>query len=237
MQSLKLIYILASFLTVPSLAATEQVPSWISLGPVTDNQYQYVICSHDGLDPEDVKQVAEAKCLASAAKLGGVTVLITQKTVQSLMGADSSEVAEIQPLKRDVKCDWTDRYLEKIGEGFRVWLRCRVSRQALTNKENVLGGPTVPAGSRSSASSSAAIKYKRGILSLTMVPQADRAIVIGKNGERVIEVASNVVTIELKEGDEYVVLRKHKYKDARQELKKWKHGDSLNHTVYLEQEM
>lgn len=72
---------------------------------------------------------------------------------------------------------------------------------------------------------------------VTTVPQADRILVTGDAGERVIEVTSNVVRVELHEGDTKVVARKQKYKDAAFELNPWKHGDSLAQTLYLEQEM
>ena len=43
--------------------------------------------------------------------------------------------------------------------------------------------------------------------------------------------------IELHEGDEYIIVRKQKYKDVKRGLKKWDHGDSLAETIYLEQEL
>ncbi len=201
-----------------------------------DSTYHYVVCSHDGLDPEDVKQVAESKCLASAAKLGGVTVKITQKTVQSLTGADASEVAEIQPLERNISCEWTDRYLEKVGQGYRVWLRCRVKKTAVKVPSSSLSSG-LSQGSIPSVPLSSSSAYKRGVLILTMVPQADRLLVIGSGGERVVEVSSNVVRVDLHEGDTQLIVRKQKYKDAAFELKPWKHGDSVAKTIYLEQEL
>lgn len=201
-----------------------------------DSTYHFVVCSYDGLDPEDVKQVAESKCLASAAKLGGVNVKITQKTVQSLTGADSSEVAEIQPLERNIKCEWTERFLEKVGQGYRVWLRCRVKKSSLivplnktTSGSQIESSPNIP--------SVTTRKYQRGILMLTMVPQADRILVIGDAGERVVEVTSNVMRVELHEGDTKVLVKKQRFKEASFELKSWKHGDSMSQTLYLEQEM
>jgi hypothetical protein len=218
------------------MAHAADLPNWVTKGPTMDSSYHYVVCSHDGLDPEDVKQLAESKCLASAAKLGGVTVKITQKTVQSLTGADASEVAEIQPLERNVNCEWTERYLEKVGQGFRVWLRCRVKKSSLLQSSNkpISGSPTESSPIMPSATTR---KYQRGILMLTMVPQADRILVTGDAGERVIEVNSNVMRVELHEGDTKVSAKKQRYKEASFELKSWKHGDSISQTLYLEQEM
>ena len=209
------------------------LPSWVTKGTLSDASYFYVVCSHDGIDPEDVRQVAENKCLASAAKLGGVTVTIQQKTVQSLTGADSSEVAEIEPLKKSVNCEWTDQFLEKIGSGFRVWLRCKVKRNSVTLVPTQPGTQELP----DPLVSTRPPMYKRAILHLTTVPQADKILVGGQNGTRVLEVQSNVVSIELKEGDEYVLAKKQKYKDVRIDLKEWKHGDSFGQTLYLQPEM
>ncbi|MBS1959968.1 MAG: hypothetical protein JST80_10880 [Bdellovibrionales bacterium] len=194
------------------------------------------MCSHDGLDPEDVKQVAESKCLASAAKLGGVTVKVNQKTVQSLTGADASEVAEIQPLERQVKCEWTDRFLEKVGQGFRVWLRCRVKKSSVIQVSELLK-PKEATESPLIDPSSSSRKYKRAILTLIMAPQADRVVIIGDGGERVIEVNSNTTKVELHEGDIKIRVRKHQYKDSEFELKPWKHGEAISKSIFLEKEL
>src|ERR1035437_6245907 len=131
LRSQKLTLLLISFLISRIVMAAPEVPQWISSSKLSDTTYFYVICSHDGLDPEEVKQIAESKCLASAAKLGEVTLTVRQKTIQSLTGADSTEVAEIQPLTKNISCEWTDRYIEKIENGFRVWLRCRIPRKSV----------------------------------------------------------------------------------------------------------
>jgi hypothetical protein len=232
MRNQSLIFILTSVLPL-QLAQAAELPAWITGGATADSSYLYVVCSHDGLDPEDVRQVAESKCLASAAKLGGVTVTLHQKTVQSLTGADSSEVAEIEPLKKDIDCEWTNRFLERVGNGFRVWLRCRVKRGAVTFAPTHSGTQESPGPLTSSRPSA----YKRAVLNLTTVPEADRILVGGQNGVRVLEVQSNMTSIELKEGDEYIVAEKQKYKDSRFDLKEWKHGDSLGQTLYLQPEM
>jgi hypothetical protein len=235
MKNQSLIFTLISFLAVPAVRAAD-LPAWITQGQTIDSTYFYVVCSHDGLDPEDVKQVAESKCLASAAKLGGVTVKVNTKTVQSLTGADSSEVAEIQPLTRNVKCEWIDRYLEKVEQGFRVWLRCRVKKSSVASTmDQTDPGSSIETSPNDPSPSLSA--YKRAILTVTMVPKADRLIVVGTAGERVIEVTSNVFRVELHEGDAKVTARKQKYQDASFNLKPWKHGDVLAHTIYFEEEM
>jgi hypothetical protein len=195
------------------------------------------VCSHDALDPEDARQVAEGKCLASAAKLGGVRVTLRQKTVQSLTGSDSSEIAEVEPMTREVKCEWTERFLEQVGQGYRVWLRCRVSNADVTKAARSAqskGGETTES---QPSKGEVRLPYKRGILVVTTVPQADRITVGGMNGERVVEVTSNVTRLELKEGDEWVSARKQKYREKREKLRDWKHGDSLSVTLWLNEEL
>lgn len=236
MPNLKRIFLLINLMITTEVAVANDLPRWITQTSMSDSQFYYLTCSHDGLDPEDVRQIAENKCLASAAKLGGVEVTISQKTVQSLTGSDSSEVAEIQPLHRNISCEWTDRYLEKVGQGFRVWLRCRVSRQLVaqmnTNKSNDSLNGTPTKISKASISG-----YKRAIMTITTVPQSDRILVGGENGERVVEVSSNVVKVELKEGDEYILVKKQKFKDLRRNIAPWKHGDTVSQTFYLEEEL
>lgn len=234
MQNQILISILISSFASSSLAA--ELPNWITHGATIDSSFHYVICSHDGLDPEDVKQIAESKCLASAAKLGGVVVKVNQKTVQSLTGADASEVTEIQPLEKQVKCEWTDRFLEKVGQGFRVWLQCRVKKTSIVkvsvpSKSKTTADPTLTNPISSSR------QYKRAILTLAMAPQADRIVVIGDAGERIIEVTSNLTNVELHEGDLKIRVKKHLYKDSEFTLKQWKHGDKISKSVFFEKEI
>lgn len=211
------------------MASSEAMPSWITKGPVLDSAFQYVICSHDGIDPEEARQIAESKCLASAAKLGGVYVKISQKTVQSLTGSDSSEVAEIQPLEAKIKCEWTDRFLEKIKDGFRVWLRCKIEKSSLITKasqsetrEQIIDKPT---------------RHFDAILILSVVPSANRVIVIGDGGERVIEPTSNVVTTTISNLDHEVEVSKAGYKRARINLpSNIKQGDKIQRDVILEKD-
>lgn len=221
--------ILISFLFIASAHADTGLPKWITEGKLSDPSHYFVICSHEGLDPEEVKQIAESKCLASAAKLGGATVTVRQKTVQSLTGSDSAEVAEIQPLTRVVDCVWTDRLMEKIQNGFRVWLRCQVDRSAVQVNKTESGIVQLK--------SKPPKKYKRGLLNLISVPVADRVLVLTNNGERiVIEVKSNVEKIEIHEEDISIIVRKQKYRDQKVELGEWSNGSLINKSVYLEKD-
>lgn len=228
-------FILASTFLLTSAVAAD-LPRWATHGITMDGTYHFVVCSADGIDPEDVKQLAESKCLAGAAKIGGVTVKVSEKSVQSLTGADASEVAEILPLTKNINCEWTDRFLEKVGQGFRIWLRCRVKKSTVNpaNQKSFHGRSieTTP-----EVTGVPLKKFKRAIMTVTTVPQCDRLIVIGDAGERVYEVTSNVVRLELHEGDTKVVARKQKYKDAALDLPIWKHGDAIPKTFYLEREL
>jgi hypothetical protein len=203
------------------------MPIWITKGPVSDATYHYVICSHDGIDPEEARQIAESKCLASAAKLGGVNVKITQKTVQSLTGADSSEIAEIQPLEANIKCEWTDRFLEKIKDGFRIWLRCKVHKSSISMK---ISDPETKKAVEVSP-----IQHAEATLILTTIPQADRISVIGVGGERIIQPVSNIVNIKISNLDQKIEVSKIGYKRVTTELPKdFAHGSKIQKDVVLE---
>lgn len=221
-----LIFLLTN-LWVANLAYAETIPPWIIKGPVSDSTFQYVVCSHDGIDPEEARQIAESKCLASAVKLGGVNVKLSQKTVQSLTGSDSSEVAEIQPLEAKVKCEWTDRFLEKIKDGFRVWLRCKVLKSSISMQ--------VPYPETKDAVEAGPVKHVEATLILTTMPQADRITVIGVGGERVVEPISNVVNIKISNLDQKIEVTKVGYKKATTELPKdFSHGSKIQKDVVLE---
>lgn len=223
-----LIFILTNF-CIASLAYSESMPAWIFKGPMSDAVFHYVVCSHDGFDPEEARQIAESKCLASAAKLGGVNVKLTQKTVQSLTGSDSSEIAEIQPLEAKIKCEWTDRFLEKIKDGFRIWLRCKVLKSSISTQ--------VPNPETKDAVDIQPSKRVEATLVLTTVPQADRVIVIGLAGERVVEPTSNVVSIIVSNLDQKVEVKKTGYKNSVINLPKdFARGSNFQRDVVLEKE-
>lgn len=70
-----------------------------------------------------------------------------------------------------------------------------------------------------------------------MVPTGDKILVGGLRGQRVVGVTSNVMAIELKEGDEWVEVKKLGYKPQKRQIPEFKHGESVGLTVYLEQEL
>lgn len=222
-----------TFLASSALAAqatSGDLPSWIIKGPVSDTSFNYVVCSHDGIDPEEARQIAESKCLASAAKLGGVSVRLTQKTVQSLSGADASEVAEIQPLEAKIKCEWTDRFLEKIKDGFRVWLRCKVSKTSIA-----LVLPQSEA--KDVIEEEVPRKHVEATLILSTVPKADRIVVIGIGGERVVEPTSNVVSISISNLDQKIEVKKAGFKNVKIQLPKdFLHGSMIQRDAVLNRE-
>lgn len=219
-------FILSS-LILSSVAIASDLPSWVMKGPMSDSSYHYVVCSHDGIDPEEARQIAESKCLASAAKLGGVNVKVTQKTVQSLTGADSSEVAEIQPLETKIKCEWTDRFLEKIKDGFRVWLRCKVTKSSM--------GFSIPPSEITTAADYKMNRNVEATLILTILPRADRIIVVGLSGERVIEPTSNVVSIKVSNLDQKIMVSRSGYKVTSVEIPKdFSRGSNIHRDVVLE---
>jgi hypothetical protein len=232
------IFFLFFLLIQISIAFSSERPKWIDNTPLVDSSFNYVICSHSAVDPEDARVTAEGMCLASAAKLGGVQVKIRTKTIQSLTGADSSEVAEVQPLIRNVKCEFTDRYLENVGAGFRVWLKCRVKKSEVDKISNqAINGDAKPEQPTTELPRSEGdLKYQRGVVSLMMLPKADKVIVGGLRGERVIDPESNSLLVEIKEGDQWIEVKKHRYKSEKIDLGKWKHGQDFSFTANLSPE-
>lgn len=225
MRILTLIFLVSNALVAQ--ATSGDLPSWVIKGPMSDSSFHYVVCSHDGIDPEEARQISESKCLASAAKLGGVNVRLTQKTVQSLTGSDSSEVAEIQPLEVNIKCEWTERFFEKVKDGFRVWLRCKVAKESVS--------PKLPQSEIKNAKSERTCKHTEGTIILTTVPQADRVIVIGSSGERVLEPTSNVVGIFFSSTDQKIEIKKAGYKKAIVDLPVCiSHGSKIQKDIVLE---
>ncbi|MBL7669110.1 MAG: hypothetical protein JNM39_01370 [Bdellovibrionaceae bacterium] len=167
-------------------------------------------------------------CEVSTTPSGVVdTVKLTQKTVQSLTGSDSSEVAEIQPLEANIKCEWTDRFLEKIKDGFRIWLRCKVLKSSILI--------AMPKSETKNAVEVVINKHVEGTLVLTTIPQADRIIVVGSGGERVIEPVSNVVSIAITNLDQKVEVSNAGYKKTMFELPKdFLHGSKIQKDVVLQ---
>lgn len=218
-------------------ALASDLPQWVKESKLSDSNYHYVICSNSAIDPEEARQTAEGLCLASAAKLGGVLVTIKNKTVSSLTGVDSSEVAEVLPLVRRVRCDFTDRYQDKIGNSYQVYLRCRVRNEEVEAlaKQN---GTNIPKNESPKILDQLETQlYKRAIASVTMLPKADKVIIGGSRGDRVVDPSSNTISIELKEGDSYIELKKHAYKTEKVLLGKWRHGQTLSLSVNLTPEM
>lgn len=216
-----------TLLLINTNSKAEALPSWITRGPLSDGSFHYVVCSQDGIDPEEARQLAESKCLASAAKLGGVSVRLTQKTVQSLTGSDSSEVTEIQPLEAKIKCEWSDRFLEKIKDGFRVWLRCKIAKS-----KSVFSTPQSETKDQVEVVS---VRRAEATLLLSMVPKADRIIVSGVDGDRVVEPTTNTVSILISSSDQKVEIKKIGYKSTIIELPKvFLHGARIQRDVILE---
>jgi hypothetical protein len=210
----------------------DALPGWISRPKLEDAIFHYIVCSHDGLDPEEARLKAEGKCLASAAKLGGVNITLRHKTVQSLSGTDSAEVAEVEPTRRFVRCNFTDRHLESLGTGYRLWLMCRVPKGSV---ERQAATPPI----RSTADAAAGLgltAYKRAVAYVTTVPQAEKLVVSGERGERVIDVSSNPQSVEIREGDLKVTARKAAYRESSVDLGDWENATTLSKTVYLERE-
>lgn len=218
-------YVLISALFLTAHAG--KLPEWVTAGSTKDSKGgSLIICSQEALDPEQARQLAENRCLVSAAKLNGVVIKIQDRVVTSLSGSDSNESAEMKPVVANVKCDWTRRFLEPLEAGYRVWLECRVARSEDVSSTTV-DNPSPPRSS---------LPYARGILTLSTLPQPDVIIISGVNGERAVDVTSNAQVIEVREGEREVILRKLKYKELRAPIPTFRHGDVLPMSLTLQRE-
>lgn len=221
----KLSFILISFFVY---SAQGELPKWITSGSAPDTEYAYVVCSAEGLDPQNIQQTAENNCMASAAKLQGVKVTVSEKTVQGVAGVDSSKVAQIAPIQSIVKCEWSHRYLESIGTSFRLWLECRIERksvsmQQLNSEEKVIKNQS-------------SVAHAKALITLVTVPRADVIAILGDDGERVINPTSNSSIIEIHSGDEAIEIRKIGYKSQKKPLPNFVQGDSLTLSFQLERD-
>src|SRR5258708_6979929 len=184
------------------VASAADLPDWIKSGPTSNRDSYFVTCSADALDPQEAEQLAQNRCIADAAKLSGVKVQVRSKTVESLTGNDSSEIAEIQPINRSVQCQWANRYLEQQGSGYRVWLQCSVSKKTVdaqkiqaNQSDSVLeANATLPS-------------FRRAIGIATSLPPAELFVIGGERGERVIHATKNPSNLELREGDQWVIAK------------------------------
>ena len=80
-----------------------------------------------------------------------------------------------------------------------------------------------------------ASKHAEGTIILTTVPQADRVIVIGSGGERVLEPTSNVVSILFSSTDQKSEIKKAGYKKAIVDLPvDISHGSKIQKDIVLE---
>jgi hypothetical protein len=220
---------LLNFILISMVALGAGLPVWVTRGPTSDGSFYFVICSADALDPQEAEQLAQSRCLAGAAKLSGVIVQIHSKTVESITGNDSSEVAEIQPINRPVQCLWTNRYLEQQGTGFRVWLRCSVSKKAVANAKDQTEPSEVDRDDKVSLPS-----FKKGIVIAISAPPSELYAIGGDRGERIINPIGNPTNLEIKEGDLWIVAKKHGYHDNKIMLSPWQNGDVLNLNFQLE---
>jgi hypothetical protein len=216
---------------VSSIAlADASLPSWITNGKTSDQTFYYVNCSHDSLEPELATQMAEDQCLVSAAKLGGVTVTVHEKTVESLTGADSNQTSEMQPITKKVRCEFTQRYLQPIGTSFRVWLQCRVNKASVNSVE--ASSAMLPTDQPTKK-----LEHMRASLTVVSSPPADVIVIKGAGGERAINGnGSATQLIELHEGDSGITVKKQGYKDAYQRFRVWKNGSLLNTTFLFQNE-
>jgi hypothetical protein len=185
------------------------------------------------MDPEKAKQIAEDKCLLSAAKSLGVHLKVESKSVQTLNGADQSESIQTSPIVGQIKCGWEKLFTEKLKDSFRVWLKCKIIKTdietkidntALTSNQNI----DIP---KSTADGNSVIR-------LLIAPLPDRILIENISlGTRIIERPEQNKVIEIKKGDLNLIIKKQSYKDYVIDLNDNKDGSSTVKTVTMLKEI
>lgn len=201
------------FYLFTSFVKASDLPIWIRQGELSGQGSSYVICSHEAIDPEKARAIAEDKCLESAVKSEGVEFVLDSKTILTTVDSEQSDIYEVSPLNTKVKCQWTHHFLEKLDHSFRVWLRCRVT---LLDKLKVIN--------KSQTEGSRAIKSASGgSLRISVVPRPDFIQVYNATkGIRHVQVSGNDLLVELKSGDVKLLLRKIGYRDFVVDLSEFK---------------
>lgn len=118
--------------------ADSKFPEWILNQKLSDDKFQYVICSHENGDPEVAKKQAELECLANIMKLSGVRTVTSEKMELTLN--DNKYEANIisDGVEGNIRCEFTDIFNEKLVDSYRVWLKCKIAKSELVkySKEN-----------------------------------------------------------------------------------------------------
>lgn len=227
--------LLSSILFSISLSVfAQELPRWITDTSLDDGEHGYVICSHESLDPEKAKILAEDKCLSSALKGLGVELDVKSKTVQSLTGSDASEIVETTSLKKTIKCDWQNQYIERNKDSYRVWLKCKYSKNPKNSTSSTLG--------QKEPVEEIKIKYygaqSNATINIFTAPVADKILIKNvHSGERVFESPTQNMTIDLKAGDDQVILEKLAYKNYIINIKDAKDGDVIVKSIIFEKDI
>lgn len=227
--------LLSSFILSVSFSIfAQELPKWITDTSLGDSDTGYVVCSHESLDPEKAKILAEDKCLSSALKGLGVELDVKSKTVQSLTGADASESVETTSLRKTIKCDWQNQFIERNKDSYRVWLKCKYSKKPMVSTASILNHKEEPEEIK--------IKPKgaqsNSTVNVFTAPVADKILIKNAHsGERVIESPEQNMTIDLKAGDEQVILKKLSYKNYVIEVKDAKDGDVVVKSIIFEKDI
>jgi hypothetical protein len=213
--------------------ASDKLPDWI-VNPVLDEgKYGSVICSHEALDPEKAKQLAEDKCYLAAARSQGVSIKVNSRSTQTLTASEVSESVESLPVVKFVKCNWQNQFIERSNGSYRVWLKCQYSKEApRTDQKFQPEEFKAPERAKTMGASS------NSIIRLLMVPKAE--VILIQNDtlpERVFRDIEQNMAIDIRKGDRSVIIKHHLYRDYVVDLSKLEDGEISTMTIYLEKEL
>ena len=120
------------FLIAVSFKAwSDEIPNWITYTQREDTNNHYIVCSSESENPEEARKKAELECLSSIFKIKGIPLITSESMNISLEDKIFNGTTTTDKIKGVVGCDFTDQFIEKKESIYRIWLKCRISKQKL----------------------------------------------------------------------------------------------------------
>lgn len=110
---------------------SEEIPRWITNSIREDELNHYIVCSSDSENLDEARKKAELECLGSIFKIKGIPISTRETVTLSLNENDFQGVINSNRVESEVGCNYTDQFIEKINLLYRVWLRCRITKEVL----------------------------------------------------------------------------------------------------------
>jgi len=110
---------------------SDEFPSWITYTQREDAKNHYIVCSSESENPEEARKRAELECLSSIFKIKGIPLTTNESINLTLEENEFNGSTTTDNIKGIVGCDFTDQFIEKNEAIYRLWLKCRISKQKI----------------------------------------------------------------------------------------------------------